>query len=235
VDKATDLKLLRQSIIHCEKCSLHEGVTPVPFSGSHTPLVTVVGTGPGKTELATGQAWSGKTGIYTKKLLREAGIDLHGCAWMNVVCCGDEPKQVHIDACRLHARRQLATLDAPYTLVLGGVALGAMLPFRTTLGALRGLWWRPSHGGWAMATYHPASLVHGYAPNQEAVVKRDLERFAGSVLMRDLKPPKVSEYCIKCNKWAGFFIQGIPFCREHNPKRLKKIEYDEQMTLLEEL
>lgn len=238
MDKSTELQLLRQSILHCEACSLREGISaPVPMSGNTKPLVTVIGAGPDPHDIKRGVPWSGKVGYYTRALLWEAGIHADKVAWMNVVCCGPTPKQGHIDACRLNTRRQLQALNAPYTLILGSVALGALAPFKVSLKELRGVWWKlPPSGGWTMATLHPSATAHGYASSQEGVLKRDIQTFATSVTFGDLHKPKLRENCLRCDKWASHFVQGIPFCNEHVPHRMKKKDPGYfQMNLLGEL
>lgn len=236
MDKSTELHLLKQSILHCTSCNLRDGIrAPVPMSGSTSPKVTIIGGGPNGTDTKNGMAWSGRLGNYTRSLLTNAGINVKDVAWMNIVCCGDNPKQAHIDACRLNCRRQLGALDAPYTLIFGGVAVGALVPFRVTLAELRGIWWKLPGGQWTMATYHPASTMFKHSFNQEAMLKRDLQKFATSVIFKDLHKPKLQENCLRCMKWASNFIHGIPFCNDHAPQRLRKVKDFEQLNLLGDL
>jgi DNA polymerase len=198
------------------------------------PTVAVIGHGPGHKELEKGQPFIGPSGRLTMKLLGEAGLDIQDIAFLNVTCCGDKPAARHVEACRGNFRLQMEACAPAYALVLGGVATEALTPVKLPLRALRGEWWTLSTGQWAMATYHPAQFLYHSAPRQEATVRTDLHKFATSVLLRDLAPPKVSETCVSCFRWAEGYVQGLGFCREHYPKTKRKKGMD-QMTLFQEL
>jgi hypothetical protein len=135
----------------------------------------------------------------------------------------------------LNLRRQLGALDAPYALVLGGVALSALVPFRVSLREMRGVWWKLNSGQWAMAVTHPAATMHKYSQTQEATLKRDLQKFATAVIFGDLHKPKLMEHCLRCERWSNNFVQGIPFCSEHVPHRMRKEKDGQQLNLLGEL
>lgn len=231
MDRRTEVELVRESIINCHNCDLRTS-TPVPMS---VPLrgakVAVIGSGPGRAELRRGKPWVGPVGIFTKDLLSLAGIDLSSVAWLNAVCCGSEPKMRHIEACRMHLRRQLNAINAEHTLVFGQVATNSLLGTAIPMKRLHGHWWKLPNRRWAMATYHPASTKH--APHQEALLKADIDKFAQSVLLQDLAPPHLTEHCITCNTLATYFVQGIPFCRRHIPSVKQPREPAPQLSLFE--
>lgn len=235
MDKHTELELIRQSVLNCRACGLREGIrAPVPMSGNKTPDVVVIGGGPSSQDIKAGIPWSGRVGYYLRGLLYEAGIQSDRIAWMNVVCCGSSPKQSHIDACRLNARRQMQALEAPYTLVLGATAVSALVPFRVTLKEMQGMWWKLGQS-WTMATIDPSSAAYGYAAMAEGVLKRDLAKFATGVVFGDLHKPKLQEHCLRCEKWSSNYELGIPFCNQHVPRTHRRVKTFQQLDLLGEL
>lgn len=232
MDKSTELSLIKESILSCTQCSLRGKHSPVPMSGPASPKIVVVGQGPGRYELQQGVPWIGKAGNYARKLLSDAGLS--SIAWMNVTCCGDKPKQEHIDACRLHCRRQLQAFSAPFTLVFGLVAAEALLGFSVTMKNIHGLWIKSPTKGWMMITYHPASVIHStYGAVQEASLRLDIERFAEGILYGDIKRPTLHEFCIKCQRFAVHYVSGVPFCKGHVPSIRKIKEPNRQMSLFD--
>jgi DNA polymerase len=208
-------------------------MAPVPMSGVLSPKIVAVGTGPGIQERRKGLPWVGKVGMYTKKLLQDLDYPMSDMAWMNVVCCGESPKPQHVNACRLHCRRQLAAVNAPYTLVFGLIAAQALLDIDITMKSVHGLWCKSPTKGWMMATYHPASVFHAHAPKQEQELKNDLDKFVQSVRLADLKKPTLSENCVKCYKVATVYSSGIPFCRRHFPASKRVYEPVDQLSLFD--
>lgn len=229
-------ELVQLAIRQCDKCDLGVGVTPVPFySPVARPTVAVIGHGPGHKELDRGVPWVGPSGRITRRLLSESDIDTNKCMFLNVVCCGDKPAKRHVEACRSNFETQLASCAPLYAVVFGALATESLVPFPVTLGAIRGRWWKLTTGQWAMTTHHPASIMYRGSTYTETVIKNDLARFAESVILGDLKPPKVDERCLECYRWAEGFIQGIGFCSKHYPKKLKKKGTVDQLTLFEGL
>lgn len=231
MDKNTQISLVKDAIHGCHACSLRT-TTPVAFSGSTSPKILVVGQGPGIEELRAGVPWIGKTGRYLKQLLTRMDIPRHNIAWMNVVGCGDNPKQAHIDACRIHTMRQIQVLNSPFILVCGSVALGALLDIPDLrIRDIHGLWWRLNKS-WAMAVQHPAAILHNKgSANMEAELLRDLEKLKGAALFGDLMKPKLHEYCIRCGRTGIYFISGIPFCKTHVPPSKRPKAMMEQLSL----
>ena len=225
---------IAQAIVkECHNCELRkEGMTPVPIQGHENSKVVVIGTGPAYYEIRDGVPWVGKVGRFTRKLVHDVG--LRSVSWMNAVACSDAPSQEHILACRSNLYDQINATNAKFALLLGAPALSSLHPFRLVLRDVHGLWWKLTTGQWAMATYHPATVYHGYTPQYEVSLRHDLDEFAGSVLLEDLKPPKLSEHCIVCGKWKTYDQQGIPFCSECYPKQKRHKGYT-QLNLLEGL
>jgi hypothetical protein len=109
--------------------------------------------------------------------------------------------------------------EGSYALVLGAEALGSVLPVRVALSDVRGRWWKLSTGQWAMASYHPGVVSHGYSPKQEALLQQDIEKFMASVVFEDLVKPTVSDHCVRCTRYATYFINKLGFCQEHTPRQ----------------
>ena len=228
-------ELVQLAIRQCTKCDLGVGVTPVPFrSKLARPSVAVIGHGPGHKELDKGVPWVGPSGRLARKLIDESGLHSSDVVYLNVVCCGDKPAQRHIDACRSNWTMQMRACEPRYAIVFGAVATNALLPFTVTLSAIRGHWWKLPTGQWAMSMTHPAQLLYHDAPIVEHQLHTDLHKFAQSVLLEDLNPPKKSEQCLMCWRWAVGYVQEVGFCNQHYPKKLRKNERAEQMSLFTE-
>jgi hypothetical protein len=130
---------------------------------------------------------------------------------------------------------QMEACAPRYALVFGAVATSALLPFPVTLSSIRGRWWKLTTGQWAMATMHPAQFLYRDSPNGEGLLRTDIASFTESVRLADLHPPMKSEECLLCFRWAEGFIQEVGFCSKHYPKKLKKVDKDEQMSLFQGL
>lgn len=179
MDLVADLKwrkAVRDSVVGCKKCTLFNSCTaPVPFAGKKSPTLVCVGEAPGKQEDQAGQPFIGPAGKLLRKWLGEAGFNERDVSFVNVVSCypGRTPTGREVEACRSNLAAQLAYLNCKWLLVLGGVALNALLsPGVGRITDLRGLWFRPDgvgEGTVALATWHPAAVLRNRELELKAV------------------------------------------------------------------
>ncbi|GIV04092.1 MAG: hypothetical protein KatS3mg015_2922 [Fimbriimonadales bacterium] len=238
----TNWAQVRQQIISCTRCPLHDtmlpGCTPVPATMpeattptepamAQTPVTArgiVLGEAPGPEEERRGRPFVGPSGKVLRALLKEAGVEPDDLAWMNVVCCRPKRKvgqQVATRAptrdeqiwCRTHLVAQLRAVRSPFVLLAGAVALSA---FRNDLQVTQ------SHGQlflWrdrvVMPTVHPAAVLR--SPSLKGQLRRDLERWAEVISTpQELVKRFFGRECVKCSATVRYYDpDAVPYCDVH--------------------
>lgn len=193
------------------------GNGPVPGVFSLKSDVLVVGEAPGKTEDQEGRPFVGRSGAELSAWLWRAGLNPIDTSYVNVVSCypGRTPTSQEVELCRPNLLAQMRAADPSYILVLGGVALNAMLPFSSRISDLHGLWWdqeiAPGKSAWATATYHPSATLRNVDLMADAVV--DVETFA--VIAREEMPGLENSWCGRCKKNDVEVVWGktMGFCK----------------------
>jgi uracil-DNA glycosylase len=148
----------------CSACKLASTrKNAVPGEGAASPLVLVVGEGPGAEEDSSGRPFVGPAGQLLDKMLASIGLDRRtNCFIANVVKCrpprNRDPEPEEREACLGYLREQAAALRPRVVLCAGRVAAQALLATTEGIGALRGSW-REFEGLPVLATYHPSALL----------------------------------------------------------------------------
>ncbi|HUW40010.1 MAG TPA: uracil-DNA glycosylase [Rectinemataceae bacterium] len=167
------LVALASEIGSCSSCRLAETrKKAVPGQGVESPLVMVIGEGPGAEEDERGLPFVGPAGRLLDKMLASVGLDRdRNCFIANVVKCrppgNRDPESDELAACAPYLRRQLALLRPRALLCLGRVAAQALLGTSEGIGALRGRW-MSFEGLPLLATYHPSALLRDEALKRPA-------------------------------------------------------------------
>lgn len=180
----------------CDACELHEHcVGPVPFRGPSPNRLMILGEAPGRDEDRAGKPFVGPSGKYLARALVERGLPvLKDWFVANTVCCFPHgtPDTEAREACAVNLRLQVRLCDPDWVLVLGAVALGAVVK-GAKVTALRGRVLEvpggPFIGRYVMPTFHPAAVLR--APHQyEREFLSDLSTFRqlidGSIDRRQL-------------------------------------------------
>lgn len=209
----------RAAVKACERCDLrHVGSGPIPGTMSTKSAVCVIGEAPGKTEDAEGRPFAGKAGGLARDWLWKAGVNPIDASYINVVSCypGRTPTTQEVELCRPNLLAQLAAVSPDYLLVLGGVAMQALLPFNCRISDLRGLWWdQPTGNGksaWATATYHPSAVLRNVDLSNMATL--DVDTFG--VVVREEMDGIANGFCGRCkdNDIDVVFGETMGFCRQ---------------------
>jgi DNA polymerase len=145
----------------------------------------LVGEAPGSQEDALGRPFIGKAGQLLDRLLDEVGLSRAGVAVANVLKCrppaNRAPTRAETTRCRGWLDRQVAVLDPPLVVTLGGTALGWALGHGVRLMDMRGRvheW----AGRRLIVTYHPSAAIRfGPAGAPMAALRDDL-RLAAETL-----------------------------------------------------
>ena len=173
-----DWPQLRQAVLSCVQCDLHQTRTQAAFGvGVATPELVVVGEAPGAEEDRQGEPFVGRAGQLLDRML--AAID---CARSknvfiaNVLKCrppnNRDPHVDEIAACRGWLLRQLELLQPKAILCVGRFAAQTLLDTDQPLSRLRGpaqsLQISAEQTVPVFVTYHPAYLLRTPADKAKA-------------------------------------------------------------------
>ncbi len=155
---------LTARILACERCDLAKTrANVVPGAGVDSPLVMVIGEGPGADEDASGLPFVGKAGQLLDRMLASIGISRETNAFVaNIVKCrppnNRDPEPSEIACCLPWLEAQIALRSPVAILALGRVAARTLLGVSTPMGSLHGAF-HEYRGIPLMPTYHPSALL----------------------------------------------------------------------------
>lgn len=177
----------------CTKCRLARTRTNVvPGTGSMSPLVMVIGEGPGADEDRMGLPFVGKAGQLLDKMLASISLSRDtNCYIANIVKCrppqNRDPLPDEQDACSPFLEAQIEILRPRMILCMGRIAAQRLLSTGEPVGKLRGSF--RSYGGIPLlVTYHPSALLRNESLKRPAW--DDLKMFRSRLL--EISPGYVS-------------------------------------------
>jgi DNA polymerase len=157
------------SVAKCDACPLCQTRrNTVPGEGVETPLVLVVGEGPGADEDESGRPFVGKAGQLLDKMLSSIELSRStNCFIANVVKCrppgNRDPAPEERAACAHFLDAQIAALSPRFILCAGRVAAQTMLKTENSISRIRGRFFDyfDSTGRKIplLATFHPSYLL----------------------------------------------------------------------------
>jgi len=148
----------------CMACRLAAGRTrSVPGQGPASPLVMVIGEGPGAEEDKTGLPFVGPAGQLLDRMLASIGLSREAnCYIGNIVKCrppqNRDPAPDEQIACMPFLDRQIALLRPKAYLAVGRIPAQTLLETKEGIGRLRGRVYE-FRGAPLVATYHPSALL----------------------------------------------------------------------------
>ena len=162
-DKASALAALKDEVLPCTACSLHETRNSTVFgAGNPDADVVFIGEAPGRDEDIQGEPFVGRSGQLLTKIMSAIGYGRNDVFICNILKCrppnNRDPQREEVLACEPHLKRQLAILNPRVICCLGRVAAQTLLGTDASLKRLR----ETVHfyeGIPVMATYHPAALL----------------------------------------------------------------------------
>lgn len=161
---AVALEALKTKALACEACRLAGTRRSVVFGeGLPTPLVLVVGEGPGAEEDEQGLPFVGASGKLLDKMLAAIGLSRReNCYIANIVKCrppnNREPQPDERASCLPFLREQIAILRPRAILCAGRTAAQTLLDTTEGINRLR-LRTHELDGVPLVATYHPSALL----------------------------------------------------------------------------
>lgn len=163
-DSADRLSALREAAHACRACALAATRSSVVFgTGVESPIVMVVGEGPGAEEDKQGLPFVGASGQLLDRMLASIGLSREtNCYIANIVKCrppaNREPHPGERDACIGYLHQQIEILAPKAILCAGRTAAQSLLGSAEGINRLRGREF--AYGGIpVVATYHPSALL----------------------------------------------------------------------------
>ena len=154
---------LENGIQNCSKCKLCKNRTNIVLGvGNKNAKLMFIGEGPGADEDIQGIPFVGKAGKLMDMAFQGLGIYREKVYIANVVKCrppmNRNPEQDEMNACLDYLRNQVMLVKPDVIVLLGSVALKAILGKEYSITASRGKW-VDKKGIKYMPTFHPAALL----------------------------------------------------------------------------
>ena len=185
-EKEAALRAIAGEIAACSRCLLAAGRhNVVPGEGAVSPLVFVLGEGPGADEDAQGRPFVGPAGKLLDKMLEAIGLSREkNCFIGNTVKCrppgNRDPEPMEKAACRSFLNRQIEILKPRVILAVGRVPTQTLLETTEGITSLRGRWTSVLIGQGekilVMPTFHPSYLLRD--ARQKPLAWEDLKKLS---------------------------------------------------------
>jgi uracil-DNA glycosylase family 4 len=159
-----DLEELRQEVVSCCNCPLHQTRTHAVFgNGNPDAAIMLIAEAPGYYEDQSGIVFQGRSGELLDKILAACGFNRNDHIYIsNIVKCrppnNREPNNAEKTACLPYLYQQIELINPKIIILLGATALRGLIDPDAKITRLRGQWmeWRNRS---VMPTYHPSALL----------------------------------------------------------------------------
>ena len=187
-DRVSALRIIREDIGDCTRCTLHKGRNKVVFAdGDPYARLMFVGEGPGADEDAQGLPFVGRAGQLLNNMIAAMGLKREEVYIANIVKCrppqNRTPEPDEANTCSPFLFRQIDVVRPEVIVALGATAATYLLGQRQPLAGLRGRV-HSFRGTKLIVTYHPAFLLRD--PRQKKEAWADLQI---AMCELGLKPP----------------------------------------------
>ena len=169
-----DWETLKQQVMQCTQCVLHETRTQAVFGVGHRQAeILIIGEAPGADEDRQGEPFVGRAGQLLNEMLRATGMSRESVYIANILKCrppnNRDPKPEEVAACVGYLHRQIAMIQPKLVLALGRIAAQRLLQTDTPLGRLRQqVHVLPQTRMPFIVTYHPAYLLRSPLDKRKA-------------------------------------------------------------------
>ena len=158
-----NFKELEEQIKDCKKCKLCNNRHNIVLgTGNRQAKIMFIGEGPGADEDIQGEPFVGKAGKLMDQAFKGIGINREEVYIANIVKCrppqNRNPEQDEIDSCIDYLRTQVMLVKPEIIVLLGSVALKAILGKEYSITSSRGKWVEKK-GIRYLPTFHPAALL----------------------------------------------------------------------------
>ena len=154
---------LEESIKDCKKCKLYNNRNNIVLGcGNKNAKIMFIGEGPGADEDIQGEPFVGKAGKLMNQAFKGVGIKREDVYICNVVKCrppmNRNPEADEIKECLDYLRTQVMLVKPQIVVLLGSIALKAILGEEYSITKARGKWVSQKNIEY-MPTFHPAALL----------------------------------------------------------------------------
>jgi DNA polymerase len=158
------LEELKQEVISCSKCSLHQTRNNVVFgNGNSDAAIMLIAEAPGYYEDRCGRVFQGKSGELLDNILAACGFTRDDHIYIsNIVKCrppnNRPPDESEKSACLPYLYLQIEIINPKIIILLGATALKGLIDPNAKITQERGRWidWK---NRLVMPTYHPSALL----------------------------------------------------------------------------
>ncbi len=170
---------LRQRVVNCTACSLHETRTQAVFGvGSESADWLIVGEAPGAEEDRQGEPFVGRAGQLLNNMLFAMGLNRERVYIANILKCrppnNRDPRPEEVVKCEVYLHRQISLLQPRVILAVGRIAAQNLLKRQDSLSTIRGKVFHYSDTTIpVVVTYHPAYLLR--TPRDKSKAWQDLQ------------------------------------------------------------
>lgn len=211
---------VRNAVSSCKACGLRNiGTQPVPFSGSKSSLLTIVGEAPNKEADNKIKPFAGTTGHLLSAWLGQAGFQDTEVSYVNVVSCWPNraPSYEEIRRCRTNLLIQLAYLQPKYVLALGTVPFHALSGLQLKMEYIRGKWFAVGGLGvnpppYGLATYDPWTVLKNSVLTDQVI--QDI-MYVRLMIKEEVEPANHWCWYPGCSKDIDSEYRGLLQCAEH--------------------
>ena len=174
----SELELLREECLQCQRCELCKTRTNVVFGvGPEDARIMFIGEGPGENEDLQGEPFVGRAGRLLDDMLELIGLDRTKVYIGNMVKCrppkNRDPLPEEQEACSVWLNRQIELLNPAIIVCLGRIAAMRFIRSDFKISREHGVWFEKD-GRRVMALYHPAALLRD--PRKRPETFEDLKR-----------------------------------------------------------
>lgn len=176
------LEILNKNIRKCKKCGLWKTrKNAVPGEGKKNAKIMIIGQAPGKREDETGRPFVGRAGKLLNEVLASSNIKRSETFITSVLKCFPPknrlPRSDETKACMPYLEKQINLIRPKRIILLGKVAVEAVLKRKVTLREIHGKTIRKQNILY-LPTYHPAAALR--FPRFRKTIEKDIQRFIHS-------------------------------------------------------
>ena len=185
-------------MMRCDKrqCPLH-GRIEVPYAGNTRAQVVWIGESPGYYEEQEGQPFIGDSGVLSKEVCQEVGLDWGSLFVMNSARCrivkedlGGKGVTKVLAHCREYVEAAIRHIKPKIIVTTGDMAMRQILR-KQGITKARGTWiWSREFDCWVLPTFHPAYILRNMGMRPYLVM--DLAEVV-SAIRNEYKPIKHTE------------------------------------------
>jgi DNA polymerase len=174
--KAAKLDKIAKEISKCRICKRNKVGKAVPGEGSPNARIVFIGEAPGKKESKEGRPFIGRAGNILRRLIRECGLreeDVYITSAVKYLPKYLTPKPPDIEHGRKHLFSQLGVIKPKIVVLLGNVAVLAVLAEKLAVAKVHGKTIKRGGVNYFIA-YHPAAMLHN--PNIRKEIEKDFRK-----------------------------------------------------------